>query len=207
MKNISTIIFLIISSVCFSQKKTKYMVVQNDTTGKGKFSYFFTNLNGDTITKLDTAKYTICFSDTIQYFAIVGLRNKSGWWAIDKNEKPLFQIYNTSSGEPSPDQLREGMIRIVGKGAKIGFANYKGEIVIRPQFEAATSFYKGKSIIGRKCRQILWCCKGENEDKHYIIDCNQAGYINKKGQVQKIGNWTFEQIKKEIGWKSVEDEE
>jgi len=178
------------------------MVVRYDTTGKEKFAYVFTNQRGDTVTRLDTAKYYVCFSDTIQNFGIVGIKNKKGWWAIDKNEKLLFQVFNTSSGEPTPDELREGMIRIVDDSGKIGFGNYKGQIVIKPQFEAASSFYKGKAIIGRQCQQVLWCCKGKNEDKHYITDCKQTGYIDTTGKVRKIGNYTFEQIQKEIGWKS-----
>jgi hypothetical protein len=173
-----------------------------DTTGKEKFAYVFTNQRGDTVTRLDTAKYYVCFSDTIQNFGIVGIKNKKGWWAIDKSEKLLFQVFNTSSGEPTPDELRERMIRIVDDSGKIGFGNYMGQIIIKPQFEAASSFYKGKAIIGRQCRQVLWCCKGENEDKHYITDCKQTGYIDTNGQVRKIGNYTFEQIQKEIGWKS-----
>lgn len=182
------------------------MVVRYDSTGKQKFGYVFTNQKGDTVTRLDTAKYYTCFSDTIEYFAIVGIKNKKGWWAIDKNETLLFQVFNTSSGEPSPDALREGMIRIVDDSGKIGFSNYKGKIVIKPQFEAASSFYKGKAIIGKQCQQVLWCCEGENEDKHYIIDCKQTGYINKKGQLGKIGNYSFEEIQKEIGWKSEYDD-
>ncbi len=182
-----------------------YMVVQYDTAGREKYAYFFTNEKGDTVTRLDAAKYYVSFSDTIQYFAIVGIKNKKGWWAIDRKETPLFQVFNTSSGEPSPDQLREGMIRIVDEYGKIGFANNKGVILIKPQFEAASSFYKGKAIVGRQCQQILWCCKGVNEDKHYIIDCKLNGYIDNKGQVQKIGIYTFEQIQEEIGWKSDHD--
>ncbi len=50
------------------------MVVREDTTGKQKFKYAFLNQKGDTVTRLDTAKYYICFSDTIQYFAIVGIK-------------------------------------------------------------------------------------------------------------------------------------
>ena len=202
MKTLLFIIAFLSAIVSYGQKSKNYMVVRYDTTDKGKFAYVFTNQRGDTVTRLDTAKYYVCFSDTIQYFGIVGIKNKKGWWAIDKNEKLLFQVFNTSSGEPTPDELREGMIRIVNDSGKIGFANYKGEIVIKPQFEAASSFYKGKAIIGRQCQQVLWCCKEENEDKHYIIDCKQTGYINNKGQVRKIGNYTFEQIQKEIGWKS-----
>ena len=178
------------------------MVVRYDTTNKEKFGYVFINQKGDTITRLDTARYYVCFSDTIQYFAIVGIKNKKGWWAIDRNEQQLFQVFNTSIGEPTPDELREGMIRILGDSGKIGFANYMGEIVIKPKFEAASSFYKNKAIIGKQCQQLLWCCKGENEDKHYIIKCKETGYINKKGEILKIGNETFEQIQKAIGWKS-----
>lgn len=206
MKLLLLIISVIISVVSVGQKAKSYWVVQYDTTNKQKFRYVFTNQTGDTILRLDTAKYYHCFSDTIQYFAVVGLRNKRGWWAIDKNEKLLFQVFNTSSGEPSPDELRGGMIRIIDNNNKIGFANYKGDIIIKPQYEAASSFYKGKAIIGRQCKQKLWCCEGENEDKHYIIECKQTGYINKKGQIQKIGNWTFEEIQKEIGWKSEHDD-
>ena len=126
--------------------------------------------------------------------------------AIDKNENLLFKVFNTSSGEPSPDELRYDMIRIIDDSGKIGFANYKGQVVIKPQFEAASSFYKDHAIIGRQCKQILWCCEGKNEDKHYIIECKQNGYINKSGQILKIGNTTFEQLEKEIGWKGDDDD-
>jgi len=201
MKTLLFIIAFLFVIVSHGQKPKNYMVVHYDTTNKEKFAYVFTNQRGDTLTKLDTAKYYFCFSDTIQYFAIVGIKNKKGWWAIDTNETPLFEVFNTSSGEPSPDELREGMIRIVNYSGQIGFANYKGKVVIKPQFKAASSFYKGKAIIGRQCQQVLWCCKGENGDKHYITECKQTGYINTQGQVRKIGDYTFEQIQKEIGWK------
>ena len=206
MKTLLFILTFLSVTVSYGQKPKSYMVVRYDTTGKEKFAYVFTNPRGDTVTRLDTAKYYVCFSDTIQYFAIVGIKNKKGWWAIDRNEKPLFEVFNTSSGEPSPDELRERMIRITNDSGKVGFANFKGQIIIKPQFEAASSFYKSKAIIGRQCQQVLWCCKGENEDKHYIIECKQTGYINNKGQILKIGNETFEQVQKAIGWKSGYDD-
>ena len=92
------------------------------------------------------------------------------------------------------------MIRIVDENGKIGFANYKGEIGIKPQFEAATAFYKDKAIIGKDCEQVLWCCKSEHEDKHYITKCKQTGYINKKGQVKDLGELTVEQMQKKLHW-------
>ena len=98
------------------------------------------------------------------------------------------------------------MIRIVDDSNKIGYANYKGDVVIKPQFEAGSTFYKSKAIIGRHCKQVLWCCKGKNEDKHYITECTQTGYIDKTGKIQKISEITFEQMQKEIDWRSEEKE-
>ncbi len=196
------ILTLFMTTAGLSQKRSNYLLVQYDTSGKQPYGYVITNPKGDTVTRLDTAKYYVCFSDTIEYFAIVGIKNKKGWWAIDKNENILFEVYNTSSGEPTPDVLREKMIRIVGENELIGFANEKGKVVIKPQFEAVSSFYKGKALIGKKCRQVLWCCEGEHSDKHYITECKQTGYINKKGQILYIGYQTFEQTQRKIGWKA-----
>jgi hypothetical protein len=188
---------------CFAglaQINKGFLIVQEDTTCKNKFGFAFLNQNGDTITRLDTARYYMCFSDTIQYFAIVAICNKPGWWAIDRYEHVLFEVFNTSDGEPSPDELHEGMIRIVDSAGKIGFANYKGRVVIAPQFEAATSFKNGKAIIGKACKQVLWCCKGAHADKHYILQCTKTGYINTQGKIFAMGNLTLTQMKKKIGW-------
>lgn len=193
---------LLMATASLAQKRDNYLLVKYDTTGKQPYGYIITTPKGDTITKLDTAKYYVCFSDTIEYFAIVGIRNKKGWWAIDTKENLLFEVYNTSSGEPSPDVLREKMIRIVGENEMIGFANEKGQVIIKPTFEAVSSFYKGKALIGKQCRQVLWCCEGEHADKHYITECKQTGYINKKGQILYIGYQTFEQTQRKIGWQS-----
>lgn len=202
MKYLLFILYFLVAAYSFGQTPKNYMVVRSDTTGKEKFGYVFVNQKGDTLTRLDTAKYYVCFNDTIEHFAVVGVKHKTGWWAIDKKEKLLFQVFNTSSGEPSPDELTEGMIRIVDERGKIGFANYKGKIVIKPRFEAATNFYKGKSIIGGQCEQVLWCCEGEHADKHYLIKCKKTGYINRRGQVLQMGDLSFEQMQEKIGWKS-----
>jgi hypothetical protein len=58
------------------------------------------------------------------------MREKKGWWAIDFNENVLFQVYNTTDGEPSPDELNFDRIRIVNEKGKIGFADGKGKIVV-----------------------------------------------------------------------------
>jgi len=204
MKYLMILLFCWLCTCVYAQTNNDVLTIREDTTYKKKYSYEFVNSHGNTVTRLDTAKYTICFTNTFRYFAVVGFKKKHGWWAIDRNERVLFEVYNTSRGEPSPDDVREGLIRTVDSKGKIGFANNRGQIVIKPQFEAATSFYKGKAIIGRDCKELLWGGDAHvnDGDKHYTIDCKQAGYINKKGQVLKVGNYSFEQIQKQIGWKS-----
>lgn len=205
MKYLLAICFCWFCVSAFAQSNPGLLTVREDTTLKNKYSYAFVNSKGDTVTRLHKNKYTVCFTiDTLRYFAVVGFKSKHGWYAIDRNEKVLFEVYNTSKGEPSPDELREGLIRTVDGKGKIGFANARGQMVITPRFEAATSFYKGQAIVGQTCKEVLWCgnAHANDGDKHYSIDCKQAGYINKKGQVLKMGNFTFEQIQKQIGWKS-----
>ncbi|MDT3405629.1 hypothetical protein [Mucilaginibacter terrae] len=202
MRYLLTVFFILLCVSAFAQ--SDWLTLREDTTLKNKYSYAFVNHKGDTVLRLDTAKYTVCFTDTMQHFAVVGFKKKHGWFAIDRNEKVLFEVYNASRGEPSPDELREGLIRIVDNKGRIGFANARGQVVIMQQFEAATSFYRGKAIVGKSCREVLWGgnAHAHDGDKHYTIDCKQAGYINKKGQVLKMGNFTFEQMQKQIGWKS-----
>jgi hypothetical protein len=159
MKILLFIIAFLSSTVSHGQKPKNYVVVRHDTTGKEKFAYVFTNQRGDTVTRLDRSKYYVCFSDTIQYFAIVGIKNKKGWWAIDRNERPLFEVYNTSSDEPSPDELREGLIRIVNNSGQIEFAKYNGKIVIKPQFEAASSFYREKQLTEKNVSRFFGVVK------------------------------------------------
>ena len=170
-----------------------------------KSAYYIVNEKGKAVKQLDTTKYLMCFTqEKYGYFAIFLIKGYSSWCAIDINEKILFNVYNTSYGEPSPDELRENKIRIVDENEKLGFADYKGNIIIKPQYEAASSFYKDKAIIGEKCSKIPW---GDHEEEaggchHYSIDCTRAGYINTKGSIIEIGDFTFEEMAKKIKWKS-----
>ncbi len=184
----------------FSQKTKEYFIVKHDTTGKNKYAFFFINEKGDTIKRFDTSKYNFCWTDTFQHFAVVSIKHKAGWWAIDKNEKQLFQVFNIYVGEPEADKLIEGMIRIVNNKGKIGFANFKGEIVIKPQFETVSCFYKGNAIIGEKCKEMPCCGEKKDDGEHHIIQCEKYGYINRKGQKFHLNKKTFEEVQKVIKW-------
>ncbi|MEN9458323.1 MAG: hypothetical protein RL135_901 [Bacteroidota bacterium] len=185
----------------------RFKVVYNEANTSVD-SYLLVDEKGVIIKQLDTAIYYICFTqDTYGYFAVFGMKNFKGWAAIDAKEKILFNVYNASNGEPNPDILVEGKIRIVNSDNLIGFANSNGQVVIKPQFESVSTFYKGKAIIGKNCKEVPWDKhESENGCHHYSIVCRKHGYINTKGVVIKLGNFTFEKIMKEIGWKSPEEQ-
>lgn len=200
-----TSLFLLFIGITYGQKKFKVVVKE---TGSWQEIFSLVDENGKLIRQLDTAKYFVCFnSDKYVYFAIFGMRagvkEGPGSVAIDADEKVLFKVYNTSFGEPSPDYLVENKIRIVDNNNFIGYADNKGKVVIEPQFEAATSFHKGKAIIGQTCKNIPWDEHPKETDcHHYSIVCEKYGYINEKGMIVKIGEYSFDQIEKEIKWKA-----
>jgi hypothetical protein len=196
--------FIILSVLFLSQlsAQTKFKVVEKETES-WKSIYSLVDEKNNIIRVLDSSKYNINFNFNYGYFAVFGKKGYSGWVAIDAKENILFEVYNTSFGEPSPDYLIENKIRIVDSSQKIGFADEKGKIIIKPQFEIATSFHNGKAIIGKNCKKVPWNEHAKEDDcHHYSIVCEQHGYINEKGEILKIGNYTFEQIMKEIDWKS-----
>ncbi|MDO5616597.1 MAG: WG repeat-containing protein [Cruoricaptor ignavus] len=190
------LIFLIICS-CGSAKKFK-IINQNDDYN----TYYIADKKGKIIKKLDSS-YQVNFNeDSLGYFTVFYIKGEKGWMAINIDENRLFEVYNTEIGTPSPDVLIENKIRIIDANNRIGFANKKGKIVIKPQFEMVSSFHKNKAIIGEECEKIPWAEHPEEADcQHYSIQCKKHGFINKKGKIIKFGNYTFEEIQKEIDWK------
>lgn len=108
-------------------------------------------------------------------------------------------------GEIYPDFIVEDKIRII-KNNKIGFANKKGDVVIKPQFEFATEFHNGFAIIAKNCKKIPWHNENEHSGcEHISVKCLNYGYINEKGEILKIGKFTFEEICNKINWESSEE--
>ena len=202
IRNFVLIFILLFFSGSLSAQK-RFKVVLNEANTMVD-SYYLIDENGKIFRELDTLKYSICFTQySYGYFAVFGMKNIKGWAAIDANEQILFNVYNASDGEPNPDKLVEGKIRIVNSDNLIGFANSKGQVIIRPQFESVSTFYKGKAIIGKACKEVPWDAhESENGCHHYSIVCRKHGYINSKGIVLKIGNFKVGNIMREIGWKA-----
>ncbi|MEJ1241068.1 WG repeat-containing protein [Chryseolinea sp. T2] len=174
--------------------KSEKFVVHSSTSGNS-YLYSIVNSKNDTILKLDPEKYWVCFDDTVENFLVVAPKDKKGWWAIDFKENFLFQVYNTSEGEPSPDELNFNRIRIVDEAGKIGFADETGKVVITPAFEQATAFNKDYAIIGESCRKIPWdTTHTEAGCNHYSIECARNGYIDKAGNVMDVGLYTLEEL-------------
>jgi len=202
MKNHLFLFFLIVNLSVEAQTKFKLVEKETDTW---RSIYSLVDENNKTLRVLDSAKYYMPLNGfEFGYFAVIAKKGSKnyGWPAIDANENILFYVYNTSIGEPSPDYLIENKIRIIDENEKIGFANEKGEIIIKPQFEIVTSFHNGYAIIAEKCKKVPW---GNHENNggcnHYSIKCERHGYIDEKGKIIKLGNFTFEQIIEEIKWK------
>jgi hypothetical protein len=203
MKKINIIIILF----CFfnslqAQQKFKIEAKETETW---RSIYLINDDKGNLIKELDSSKYSVSFNDeSLRYFAVFLIKNKRGWSAIDSNEKFLFEVFNQGD-EINPDNLVENRIRIIDENQKIGFADEKGLIIIKPQFEMVTSFHNGKAIIAENCEKIPWNNHAKESDcHHYSIDCKKYGYINDKGKIIELGNYTFEEIQKKINWKQPE---
>lgn len=133
----------------------------------------YMNTAGDTIIPID--KYKFCYSPAFIYFAVV-VTHDSRTIAIDTNGQELFEIYlfdNMPDNEYSQNYGDGELFRIIIDGL-IGFANFKGEIVIQPQFQCADYFRDGKCRVAKKCRLIL-------EGEHKRMESGRAYYIDVKG--------------------------
>lgn len=205
MKHTKAIILLFILSFfsikSFCQKKFKVKIEEKYETVN---QYYLVDENEHVLRELDTSRYFVFLAEnSLKHFAVFGIKGEKGWSAIDLNENILFKVYNSVNGEPSPDGLSENKIRIIDENNKIGFANDKGEIIIKPQFDIVTSFKNNKAIFGKKCRKEYWEKEPhEGGCNHFSITCSQHGVINEKGEILKFGDYTFEDIAKEFNWQN-----
>lgn len=102
----------------------------------------YLNEQGDTI--VPYGKYKFCQTDTIRHIGFVyeNKQHDARIVCIDNQGKKLFYVFKHDNG---PDDIREGLFRIVNDYGLIGFADSLGYVVIQPQFKFATPFDNGKA--------------------------------------------------------------
>ena len=122
---------------------------------------------------ISAGKYPYIFTDVFEKIAFVLLKDKKGVYAIDRNEKILFQV---CSYEIGPDIVSNGLFRIIENG-KIGFANMNGEIVIKPRFQFVYPFQENGFAIF--CENGTWSML----DKYIPVIKGKWGVINRQGVV------------------------
>ena len=120
--------------------------------------------------KIPLGKYRICFTDTFKHFAVV-LDDNNRFAAINKEQNVLFYVLPFDNG---PDYTSEGLFRIIDKG-KIGYANMKGEIVIKPTYQCALPFEDGKAKVTRKCEYRM-------KDEHPYLVSSEWFFIDHSGK-------------------------
>ena len=122
---------------------------------------------------IPAGKYPYIFTAEFDKIAFVLLKDRKGVYAIDRNEKILFQV---CSYEIGPDIVSNGLFRIIENG-KIGFANMKGEIVIKPRFQFVYPFQENGFAIF--CENGTWSML----DKYIPVIKGKWGVINRQGVV------------------------
>jgi hypothetical protein len=148
------------------KKNNDYLVSFNDTI---KDEYGYKNQSGEIVIPL--GKYTRCFTDTFNTYAIVARQN-SGFIAIDRQENVLCEVFPFDNG---PDEPSGGLFRILAD-KKIGYADsLTGKVVIKPQFDCAWPFENGVAEVSTDCKTQL-----EGEHSSWISD--QWFYIDKTGK-------------------------
>ena len=122
---------------------------------------------------IPAGKYPYIFTAEFDKIAFVLLKDRKGVYAIDRNEKILFQV---CSYEIGPDIVSNGLFRIIENG-KIGFANMNGEIVIKPRFQFVNTFQENGFAIF--CENGTWSML----DKYIPVIKGKWGVINRQGVV------------------------
>lgn len=116
----------------------------------------------DRMYQTDSADTTHAF--TIDYM------DGEGFVAFDRGGKALFTVFAIDNG---PDYPSEGLFRIIDEGM-VGYANNRGEIVIKPQFSAAHPFRNGLAAYCEGCVIV-------DEGEHKAWKNGKWGFVDTRG--------------------------
>lgn len=90
-----------------------------------------------------------------------------------------YSVFQFDNGN---DYIKNGTFRIRDKNGKIGYANSKGKVIIKPQYAFGFPFEAGKAKVTDKgeSKEV----PGSNGEYHFWESDNWF-YINKKGEIIK----------------------
>ncbi len=169
MKNTIFLLLFIFSFVAHAQDDNTLFKINLSPELK-PYTTGYMNSAGDTI--IPIGKYKYCFTQVFKEIAVVGLKEKPGFYAINRDENVLFEVHEYDNG---PDIIKDGLFRIILNN-KVGYSNTKGEIVIKPHFDAALPLKKGYAPV---------CIGGYDEKKgdYSVRVGGKWGIIDKTGKV------------------------
>jgi hypothetical protein len=133
-------LFVFANSIFGQNKSGPLHLCQDSITDQ--FAYL--NSVGDTVIPL--GKYSFCFTEVFDKYAIVSFPGK-GFVGIDRKENIIFRVYAFDNG---PDYPADGLFRITDNG-KIGYADTLGNIIVKPLYDGAYPFEKGIAKVGYGC--------------------------------------------------------
>lgn len=164
MKKILLLIAIISCSLgCFSQDK--FLLIK--ATANDEF-YGYTDSTGREVIP---CIYPFAYTDTLKTIAFV-IDTTNELIAINSEGKKLFNVYLFDNG---PDYLSDGLFRIVHDN-KVGYANMDGEIIIEPQFFAASPFTNSLA-------KVSYVGETQKTGEHIMTVNGKWGIINKKGEL------------------------
>jgi hypothetical protein len=174
MKNLTFLLLYLTIAGCSVERniedKQDYLLLRFDSSDNS--NYWYVNVKGDTI--IPPGKYQLCFIDTFRTFAIVTSSQYPGYYAIDRNERFLYNVLSLD-GLPEYCDAEDGLFRIEQNG-KIGFADMNGEIRIPAMYACAYYFRDGKAKVS------ILPCDTIYEGEHISWKSNQWLYIDKRGR-------------------------
>jgi|GEM_PF-325441 len=188
IKHIKYFIWVVLLAVVScSQTKKKYgpddyLYRVIDTSGEYQ-QFGYKDKDGEIA--IPFGKYKWAYLDTIKTIGFV--LSDEGEWAIDKNGEKLFKVYPSPNN--GPDEVNEGVFRILDENDLVGYANMNGQVVIPPRFTHASPFREGLASFCEGCKTGKYKQSMEvyirefrkNGDSLTVYTYAKYGFINANG--------------------------
>lgn len=177
MNNLKLLILALSCSLVLSCSSTKdvkdmYLVLEVDTTAKYE-QYAYVNQDGRIVVPYN--RYLLCYTDTIRTIGFV-FKPNVGCVAINKKGKELFNVFMANNGNDYP---KDGLFRILDKsGTKMGIANMKGQVFVKPKYDAIFPYYEGLAAVAVGCKTV----RPQDDPEHEYVVGGKWGFINKQGK-------------------------